>query len=87
MGFIQKGSFSWHYEAFKLAKNTKNNIQQSIQYKGIDHLEKLNCKIYKIASFEITDLKLINYIASKKKPIIISTEWQIFRNKSSYKGN
>ena len=26
-----------------------------------------NCKIYKIASFEITDLKLIDYIASKNK--------------------
>ena len=36
-------------------------------------LEKLGCKLYKIASFEITDIKLINYIASKKKPIIIST--------------
>ena len=35
--------------------------------------EKYNVKIYKLASFEITDLKLINYIASKKKPIIIST--------------
>ena len=29
--------------------------------------------IYKIASFEITDYKLVDYIASKKKPIIIST--------------
>ena len=39
----------------------------------MDLLEDLDCKLYKIASFEITDLKLINYIASKKKPIIIST--------------
>ena len=39
----------------------------------MDLLEDLGCKLYKIASFEITDLKLINYIASKKKPIIIST--------------
>ena len=36
-------------------------------------LEKLNCPVYKIASFEITDFKLIKYIASKKKPIILST--------------
>ena len=36
-------------------------------------LESFDVKLYKLASFEITDLKLINYIASKKKPIIIST--------------
>ena len=36
-------------------------------------MEKLNVKLYKIASFEITDLDLIEYIAKKKKPIIIST--------------
>ena len=66
--------FSWHYEAFKLAKKYKKIIFSSpFSIRAVDHLEKLNCKIYKIASFEITDLKLINYIASKKKPIIIST--------------
>jgi sialic acid synthase SpsE len=41
--------------------------------RAVDLLENFNCQLYKIASFEITDLKLINYIASKKKPIIIST--------------
>ena len=33
----------------------------------------LNVPLYKIASFEITDLKLIKHIAKKKKPIILST--------------
>ena len=33
----------------------------------------LNTPAYKIASFEITDLQLIKYAASKQKPILIST--------------
>ena len=36
-------------------------------------LEALGCKIYKVASFEITDLKLLENIAKTGKPIIIST--------------
>ena len=72
--------YSWHFDAFKLAKKYKKLIFSSpFSIRAVDHLEKLNCKIYKIASFEITDLKLINYIASKKKPIIISTGMATFK--------
>lgn len=65
---------SWLKEAFDLAKKYNKTIFSSpFSIRAVDHLEKLGCKLYKIASFEITDVKLIDYIASKKKPIILST--------------
>lgn len=66
--------YRWHNSAFKIAKKYKKIIFSSpFSISAVDFLEKFNVPIYKIASFEITDYNLINYIASKKKPIIIST--------------
>jgi len=66
--------FAWHADAFKIAKKYNKIIFSSpFSIRAVDLLEKLGCRLYKIASFEITDLKLIKYVASKKKPIIIST--------------
>jgi len=66
--------FDWHADAFKIVKKYNKILFSSpFSIRGVDLLENFNVPIYKIASFEITDLKLISYVASKKKPIIIST--------------
>jgi pseudaminic acid synthase len=40
---------------------------------AVDFLHSMDVKMYKIASLEITDIQLIEYVASKHRPVIIST--------------
>ena len=64
----------WHRELFRYAKSLGIKIFSTpFDETAVDFLEKLNCPIYKIASFEMTNLNLIKKVAKTKKPLVIST--------------
>jgi len=64
----------WHKKLFDYAKKIGIIIFSTpFDETAVDFLEKLKCPMYKVASFEMTDIPLIKKIASTKKPVIIST--------------
>ena len=66
--------YRWHKRIFDFAREHGITLFSSpFDEEAVDLLESLSTPAYKVASFEMTDFLLVDYICQKNKPVIIST--------------
>mgnify|MGYP000509762226 CR=1 FL=1 len=67
-------SEAWHYDLIKCAESLNVKfLSTGFDEESIDFLDSINIDLFKIPSGEITNKPLLEHIAKKKKPIIVST--------------
>ena len=66
--------YDWYEEIFSYCQEIDITIFSSpFDLEAVDYLEKFDCPIYKVASFEIKHIPLLKKISETNKPVIIST--------------
>ncbi len=66
--------WNWHAELKAEAKKAGLDFFSTpFDKTAVDFLEEIGVEFYKIASFELVDIPLLEYVASKGKPVIMST--------------
>lgn len=66
--------YEWHARLFQFASDNGMTLFSSpFDETAVDLLESLNTPAYKVASFELTDLPLLRYMAATNKPMLMST--------------
>ncbi|MGX2982859.1 pseudaminic acid synthase [Helicobacter sp. 23-1045] len=64
----------WNAELFAYARQIEIEcFSTPFSRSGVDLLESIGNPIYKIASFEVVDLDLVDYVARQGKPVILSS--------------
>jgi pseudaminic acid synthase len=66
--------WEWHQQLKKIADEVEIDFFSTpFDSTAVDFLEDMEIKLYKVASFELIDIPLLEKIASTQKPVIMST--------------